>query len=62
MKKKDITIKITKDTDLSEAVSKALNIPKQTHKTIKASQKLEEKSISEGKLTSNIGEYKNIAG
>lgn len=62
MNKKEITIKINKDTDLSEAVSKALNVPKQTHKTLKASKKIEEEAIVEGKFTSNIGEYKNIAG
>ncbi len=62
MEKKEIIIKLRKDIDIAEAVSKALNLDnKNTHKTIKASKK-EEDGIQEGKLSGAIGEFRGLAG
>ena len=62
MKEKKIIINLTKDTDISKAVSKALNVNyKKNYKTIKASQK-QENDIQNGKFTSTIGEFRGVAG
>ena len=62
MKQKKLIIKITKDINISDAVSKALNPNnKKNHKTIKASKK-QEYGIQEGKLASSIGEFRSITG
>ncbi len=62
MEKKKIIIKLRQNVDISEAVSKALNLDNQkTHKTIKAS-RTQENAIEEGKLSSSIGEFRSISG
>jgi hypothetical protein len=62
MKEKKIIITLTKDIDISEAVSKALNPnDKKQHKTLQFSKK-QENGILEGKLVSVIGEFRSIAG
>lgn len=63
---KKITITLNSNTDISDAVSKALNPEKKTlkdfHKTIKCSQKNEEDNIKFGEMISENGINRNIAG
>ena len=61
MEQKKLIIKIAKDIDISDAVSKALYSDKQNYKTVRASKK-QENSIQEGKLSSSIGEFRGVAG
>lgn len=63
---KEIIIHLTKNTDISEAISKALNPEKVTlkdfHKIVKCSKKHEEDNIKFGEMISENGISRNIAG
>ncbi len=62
MEQKEITITLTKDADISKAVSKAFHPNKKKQNIpIKAS-KQQENGVEEGKLISSIGEFRGIAG
>ena len=60
--KKEITIKLNKDTDISSAVNKAMKNSDKKYKTIKPSQQLTTKSTQEGTLNAVIGTARHTAG
>jgi hypothetical protein len=63
---KKITITLDKHTDISDAVSTALNpnrkIVKDFYKTVKCSKKNDEDNIKFGEMISENGTYKNLLG
>ncbi len=62
MEQKEITITLTKDADISKAVSKAFNQNKKKQNIPIKVSKQQENGVEEGKLMSSIGEFRGIAG